>query len=137
MVQISGCAQAGILGLISATVVVSVLIVNQLKGSNSEPDILFLDLRRDDEIISTGFYSGSNIRHIPCESPSKMDKFLELISQDEATFAYVTNFPKPKKNQKIVTFCKVGKRAEIGMNHLKSQGYTDVSFYTGSMNEWH
>ena len=45
-------------------------------------------------------------------------------------------FSKPAKDAELVVFCAAGRRAEGAQGKAVANGYTNVSIYPGSMNDW-
>ena len=83
------------------------------------PDLILIDVRRDDEVQEKGVIAADNYIHIPLEDFIKMQG----------------NWP-ADKNAPIVVYCGSGHRSTMAMTILWTYGYTDVHSLVGGFAAW-
>jgi rhodanese-related sulfurtransferase len=83
------------------------------------PDLILIDVRRDEELVDNGVIEAENWLHIPLE---------ELIER-------MDEWPEDK-TAPIVVYCGSGHRSTIAMTILWSYGYEDVRSMKGGFSEW-
>ncbi len=84
-----------------------------------KPDLIVIDVRRDEEIEAKGYIDAPNYIHIPLEEFVKM--------QDK--------WP-ADKNAPVVTYCGSGHRSTMAMSILWAYGYTNVRSLAGGYAAW-
>jgi len=93
------------------------------EGLNTElienPDLVLIDVRRQEEVAEKGVIEGENLTHIPLE------QFIEAQDQWPA-----------EQDMPIVVYCGSGHRSTIAMTILYSYGYSDVRSLVGGFNDW-
>jgi rhodanese-related sulfurtransferase len=57
------------------------------------------------------------------------------MNNDEFKNTY--GFDKPKFSDKIIVYCRSGKRSELAQSFLKQRGYSNVLNYSGSALDWY
>jgi rhodanese-related sulfurtransferase len=83
------------------------------------PDLILIDVRRQDEVDEKGVIEAENLIHVPLEQFVGMQ---DMWPEDlDAT---------------IVTYCGSGHRSTIAMSILWSYGYTDVHSLKGGFGGW-
>ncbi len=82
------------------------------------PDLILVDVRRQDEVDENGVIETENLVHVPLE---------EFIAQMDMW---------PAEDATIVTYCGSGFRSTIAMSILWSYGYTDVHSLKGGFSGW-
>jgi len=92
-------------------------------GLNTElienPDLVLIDVRRQEEVAEKGIIEADNLTHIPLE------EFVE--AQDQ----WPSELGTP-----IVIYCGSGHRSTIAMTILYSYGYSDVRSLVGGFSAW-
>jgi rhodanese-related sulfurtransferase len=88
-----------------------------LQGEN--PDLILIDVRREEELEENGVIEWENQVHIPLE---------EFVAMQE-------QWPEDMDAQ-IVTYCGSGHRSTIAMTILWSYGYSDVHSLKGGFRGW-
>ncbi len=83
------------------------------------PDLMLIDVRRDEELAENGVIESGNWLHIPLE------EFMERMDE----------WPEDK-TEPIVIYCGSGHRSTIAMAILWSYGYEDVHSLKGGFSGW-
>lgn len=86
-----------------------------------------IDVRESDEFSEGAIPTSKNI------SVQDLQRSFRLADKD---FEDQYGFKKPSKNDKIVFYCRSGKRSAIASTIAESLGYTDISDYSGSWLDW-
>ena len=87
----------------------------QVKRMASKKNVVYLDVRNDDEIAQVVLHTRNPIFYSQC-TPDSCPSLNKI--QAKKTF--------PNKNTPIIVFCASGKRARRGKETLNSLGYTQV-----------
>lgn len=104
----------------------------QVKEGVGKNSIYLLDVRNANERENPGRIPGSV--HVPL---TEMVQAFFTMSPEEFQAEY--DFKRPETGftkKQIVTYCKMGIRAEHGAEVLKQAGYENVAVYYGSFNDW-
>ena len=83
------------------------------------PDLILIDVRRDEELAENGVIEAENWIHIPLE---------DFIAQKDQ---WPEDLDAP-----IVVYCGSGHRSTIAMTIFWSYGYTDVHSLKGGFGDW-
>ncbi len=83
------------------------------------PDLIVIDVRREEELVENGFIPAENWIHIPLE------QFIEQMDEWPADL-----------DAPIVVYCGSGHRSTIAMSILWSYGYSDVKSLKGGFGGW-
>lgn len=92
-------------------------------------DILLIDVREPDEVALGSIPSAVNL------PLSRLDEAL-APNFHPGEFQKEFAFPKPLPAQKIIFFCRSGKRSATACELAGKDGYANVRNYVGSMLEW-
>lgn len=98
----------------------------ELKKRLENPDFLLLDVRTHEE-YRDGFIPTA--KNIPVQ---EFDNF----KLDDKAFNQTYSFPKPKVDDEIIVYCKMGGRAMSAAQILESIGYNHMVVYKGSWMDW-
>ncbi|KAH9809407.1 Rhodanese-like domain-containing protein [Melampsora americana] len=103
----------------------SVIDYRELKPLTLTPsdDVLLVDVREVEEVIQGNIPSSVNL------PLSSIEKSLELHSDE---FIKLNGFRKPSLNQKIIFYCRSGKRSQTALEISKLKGFKNVKNYKGS-----
>ncbi|KAI8453563.1 Rhodanese-like domain-containing protein, partial [Phakopsora pachyrhizi] len=82
-----------------------------------------LDVREQDEVIQGNIPSSVNL------PLSNYEKSLDLHDDD---FKSLNSFKKPVKDQKIVVYCRSGKRSQTAVEIGRLKGFKRMRSYKGS-----
>ena len=82
---------------------------------------------REKEELSHGMIPGA--KHIP------LGGFEEALDLDAKTFLELYHFPKPKKEELLILYCRTGNRSEFATRIAISKGF-NAKNYHGSIWEW-
>jgi len=85
-----------------------------------------IDVREKEE-LSHGMIPGA--KHIP------LGGFEEALDLDAKTFLELYHFPKPKKEELLILYCRTGNRSEFATRIAISKGF-NAKNYHGSIWEW-
>lgn len=69
---------------------------------------------------------------IPSAVNIPLSNFEKALSLDGGDFQKTYGFRKPQQNQKIIVYCKAGKRSGTALGLAKGQGFSNVRNYAGS-----
>ncbi|EFC49181.1 predicted protein [Naegleria gruberi] len=105
--------------------------VQSLLG-NLPTDLVLLDVREHSEYTSTDLPA---IHNSAINVPVATVKNVFELSDEE--FEKQVGKKKPSKNDQIVTYCKLGGRAQKAADQLVELGYTNVHCFKGSASEWY
>jgi rhodanese-related sulfurtransferase len=72
---------------------------------------------------------------IPSSVNVPLSNFEKALDMDESDFLRAYGFRKPKKDQKLVFYCKAGVRAGTAAGLAKDKGWKQVRNYPGSYDE--
>jgi rhodanese-related sulfurtransferase len=61
----------------------------------------------------------------------------QAINLNDEEFKNTYGFEKPSYNDRIVVYCRSGKRSEMAQTILQGRGYSNVLNYSGSALDWH
>ncbi len=96
------------------------------KRSESDANVLILDLRDASDIPSTGLAAGGlniSLGMLPIKADLELpEDWRESRLQD--------------RSRPVVTTCQLGPNAAIGASLLKEMGFTDVCYMEGGMEAW-
>ncbi|XP_045493069.1 rhodanese domain-containing protein CG4456-like isoform X2 [Colias croceus] len=98
-------------------------------GSINNPKTLIIDVRKPDEVQSTGQIPSSI--NIPLDSLQQV-----LTNMSEEEFKRHFHRSKPTHSDEIIFYCKSGKRASKALATALSIGYSESKKYLGSWDEW-
>jgi len=90
--------------------------------------VIILDVRKPNELIEEGA--------IPTAFNLPVDDIEAALKLDSQAFTEKYGFTKPVPSDKIIVFCRSGKRANRAGNILNRHDYLNVLNYRGSWNEW-
>lgn len=90
-------------------------------------NVVLLDVREPSEFSVVQIPGSHNIPY-----KSAPDALALPAEEFQAKFG----FSKPAKDAELVVFCAAGRRAEGAQGKAVANGYTNVSIYPGSMNDW-
>ncbi|CAG5110980.1 Oidioi.mRNA.OKI2018_I69.chr2.g5324.t1.cds [Oikopleura dioica] len=96
----------------------------EIKRQLQNSEVLFIDVRAAYELES-GKIQADRFLNIP-----HSDIVHQFMQKDE-DFKTIHGIEKPKKNQKIIVYCKSGRRGEMAQAFLVELGYSDVSNWAG------
>ncbi|ORY89109.1 Rhodanese-like domain-containing protein [Leucosporidium creatinivorum] len=101
----------------------------EIKQLSEQPDeeSLILDVREPND-----FEAG----HIPGAINLPASTFEQDLGRDEVDFVRRHGFPKPSTTQKVILYCRSGRRSNIALEICKGAGYERVRNYPGSWLEW-
>ncbi|KAI5475515.1 endoplasmic reticulum protein [Pseudohyphozyma bogoriensis] len=107
----------------------SIISYDELKPITKNPsdDVVVIDVREPDEVALGSIPSSVNI---------PLSDFEKSLSLDEGDFTKKHGFHKPGKTQKIVFYCRSGKRSTTASDLARKAGFKGVRNYTGSWLEW-
>ncbi|MCA9938182.1 MAG: rhodanese-like domain-containing protein, partial [Anaerolineales bacterium] len=83
------------------------------------PDLILIDVRREEEVAENGIIAADNVLTIPLES-----------------FIAMRDLWPADPDASIVTYCGSGHRSTIAMSILWSYGFTDVLSLNGGFSGW-
>jgi rhodanese-related sulfurtransferase len=84
------------------------------------------DVREPDEVMLGSIPSSVNV---------PLSNFEKALDMDESDFLRAYGFRKPKKDQKLIFYCKAGVRAGSAAGLAKDKGWKQVRNYPGSWDE--
>lgn len=111
-------------GLVNYQELCSVIEANKKKNNGSA---VVIDVRGPGEVKETGL--------IPTAHNIPLDQIGSALAMPDADFKAQYGFNKPKPSDKIIFYCKVGKRCQTAASQTAALGYTAAS-YPGSWTEW-
>ncbi|KAH9809384.1 Rhodanese-like domain-containing protein [Melampsora americana] len=90
-------------------------------------DILLIDVREPEEVAQGSIPTSVNLPLSSLENSfgATPDEFLKLHG-----------FPKPKEDQKMIFYCKSGKRSGQAADLVEMKGYQKIRVYKGSWIDW-
>ncbi|EGG07489.1 uncharacterized protein MELLADRAFT_48079 [Melampsora larici-populina 98AG31] len=94
---------------------------------NPSKNILLIDVREPDEVAQGSIPTSVNL------PLSKLENSFG-ITPDE--FLKLHGFPKPNEDQKMIFYCKMGKRSGQAADLAKTKGYKKIKVYKGSWMDW-
>jgi len=100
-----------------------------LKGLLDKDIVTLIDVRNPDELKEDGKIPKS--KNVPL--PQLPDDFSKLTDKE---FHAKYGFDKPLHSAMLVTACRAGRRAATAADALMKMGYSNVSVYNGSFNDW-
>lgn len=92
-----------------------------------DPNVVLVDVREPSEY---------EIVHIPGSINVPYRSHPEGFSLDPATFSQTFGVQKPPITKHLVFYCASGRRGGMAREVAARAGYTDLSEYPGSMNDW-
>jgi rhodanese-related sulfurtransferase len=78
-------------------------------------DILLIDVREKDEVAQGAIPSSVNI---------PLSVFVDALRSSPEDFQRVHGFPKPRKDQDMIFYCRSGKRSATAADSAKDNGFT-------------
>ncbi|AGO10950.1 AaceriAFR555Wp [[Ashbya] aceris (nom. inval.)] len=91
------------------------------------PDVLLVDVREPAEYAANRIPGARSVPFRSCP---------EAWTLDPDVFQAKFGFAKPQASQALVLYCKSGARASAAAEQALLAGYSDVSTYPGSMDDW-
>ena len=73
---------------------------------------------------------------IPTATNLPLQDFESAWHLDDAAFQAQYHFPKPKKEDSIIFYCRTGGRSAAATEYAKEKGYVHVQNYAGSIYDW-
>jgi rhodanese-related sulfurtransferase len=73
--------------------------------------------------------------NIPSSVNVPLSNFEKALDMDDSDFLRAYGFRKPKKDQKMIFYCKAGVRAGSAAGLAKDKGWKNVRNYPGSYDE--
>lgn len=106
-----------------------VITYEELKPLTSKPtsDVYLIDVREPDEVIQGMIPSAVNL------PLSQLANSLHMSRRD---FLEKHRFEKPFQSQKVIFYCRSGRRSDSASDVAKRNGFTNVLNYKGSWLEW-
>lgn len=101
-------------------------IEDLLAGTDKTP-FAIVDVREDHEVAEGMIPSAKHIR---------LDDILPALQLNEEDFVTKYGYPKFKRDETIIFYCRVGKRSAVAQYIAKKMGYKHVRNYVGSWLEW-
>ncbi|KAK4050708.1 hypothetical protein OIO90_004930 [Microbotryomycetes sp. JL221] len=92
-----------------------------------DSDIVIFDVR---EVADYAAGHIPNALHLP------LTVFEASLAMDQDVFARTYRFSKPAPEQKVVLYCRSGRRSGLAADIARGCGYKRVREYKGSWNEW-
>jgi rhodanese-related sulfurtransferase len=105
--------------------------LRKLIEKKEEPYVL-IDVRNPDEVTSPDMPLIESAVNIPL--PDLGSAFMMM---DEKRFKTSYGFPKPKHHEKIIVYCRSGKRSTQAADILRQMQYDNVFNYVGSAMDWY
>ncbi|SCV71572.1 BQ2448_3160 [Microbotryum intermedium] len=101
----------------------------QVKGWSEDPEsgIMIIDVRE-----ALDFETG----HIPNSKNLPLTIFEQSLSKDQVDFVRTYGFPRPGLEDKIVLYCRSGRRSTIAADLARGAGFSRVRNYKGSWLEY-
>ena len=90
---------------------------------------LIVDVREPGEIENFGAIPGAV--NVP------LGDITDAFDMSAEDFQRSYSSEKPSSEDQIVALCAIGKRSAKALNILAEKGYTNLSNYRGSFNDWH
>ena len=88
---------------------------------------VLIDVREKEELGYGMIPTAKNIPLHDCE---------EALSLSQEDFEKKYAFPKPKKEETIIFYCRTGGRSAIATAVAEKEGYTHAKNYAGSIYDW-
>jgi rhodanese-related sulfurtransferase len=67
-----------------------------------------------------------------------LQELQQAFGLNDESFKKKYGFEKPKKDDRVIVYCRSGRRSDAAQRELLSNfGYTDVTNYTGSALDWY
>ncbi|AAS53926.1 AFR555Wp [Eremothecium gossypii ATCC 10895] len=93
----------------------------------THPDVLLVDVREPPEYAANRIPGARNVPFRSCP---------DAWALEPDAFRSAFGFAKPPPSQMLVLYCKSGARASASAERALLAGYSDVSTYPGSMDDW-
>ncbi|KAI8912348.1 Rhodanese-like domain-containing protein [Powellomyces hirtus] len=100
--------------------------VKALVSSKSSPYTL-IDVRNPSE---------TSLGKIPTAHSVPLDQVSSAFALSDADFAATYKFEKPKATDRVVVYCRSGRRSAAAADILEGLGYTSMENYEGSWLDW-
>ncbi|KAM0790869.1 hypothetical protein ACM66B_004710 [Microbotryomycetes sp. NB124-2] len=101
--------------------------MSQISQEGDKSDIVIIDVR---ELADYAAGHISHAVHLP------LSIFEASLAMDQDVFARTFRFSKPAHEQKIVLYCRSGRRSGLAADIARGCGYKKVREYKGSWIEW-
>jgi rhodanese-related sulfurtransferase len=107
---------------------IPIITTEELKTAidNKEP-LTIIDVRRKEELVHGMIPTAKNI---------PLDELEKSLTLSEEEFQKTYNFPKPKKDDRIICHCRSGGRSERAVDFLLKNRFTNTKNYKGSILAW-
>jgi rhodanese-related sulfurtransferase len=102
------------------------------EGGRIDSEYVIIDVRTDDEVITTGKLS-PNVYTLPIQTIIEYNNVFDLSNDD---FKDICGFDKPTYDETIVFTCKAGIRSVYACQYASKSGYTKLINYMGGSSEW-
>ncbi|KDQ19825.1 hypothetical protein BOTBODRAFT_101836, partial [Botryobasidium botryosum FD-172 SS1] len=106
-----------------------IITYEELKPLTEQPseDVYLIDVRETPEVVQGSIPSSVSI------PLSELKNALRLRASD---FAYKYGFEKPNAAQRMIFYCRSGKRSATACDLTMRMGYTQTERYDGSWVDW-
>lgn len=92
-----------------------------------DPSTVLVDVREPSEF---------SVVHIPGSINVPYRSHTEGFSLDPVTFKQTFGYEKPPVSNHLIFYCASGRRGSMAREVAAKNGYTNLSEYPGSMNDW-
>lgn len=91
---------------------------------------VLIDVRNPDELIG-------DMPLIPTAKNVPMNDISSAVGLEANQFNEKYGFDKPNKDDRVIVYCRSGRRSDAVQKELIRLGYSDVTNYTGSALDWY